>query len=449
MKSYEAQEVNQPDNNAPIWPSAALLILNWNGQDLLAKYLPSFLDLDYPDYQVVVIDNGSTDDSVAYVRDHFPQFTVIAHEHNLGFTPGYNTVLEQMASDVLVLLNNDVSVRPDWLKALIRPMVDDPAVGITGGKLLYPDGKTLQHAGANLSYPLAFSQHDFYREVDAGQADEQRDVPYVTGAAMAINRAVVAAIGLLDDVFAPIYYEEVDYCYRARAAGFRVVYVPDAIATHHESFTMKQMSGWHIFALQKNRLRFVLRHYSPAQFVDEYVPAELARLQKPMSSPELYQLRRALLTIKLMLPEILLENGHFDKRELYETALEKLRQAVLAKRPRLSQAPPAGEVESQLAANQVIVEPVFRSEVPVIGPLIAAFRRGWNEIATKWYVRSIIQQQMAFNRLVTKLIGEQDRQGTALMEEMNLLADELLRVKQQLAQMAVQQQVEAKEQQPE
>ena len=413
------------------WPSVSLLILNWNGKELLQQYLPSFLNLDYPDYQVVVADNGSTDSSVPFVQEQFPQFTLIPHGQNLGFSRGMNAAMRQLDSDVIVLLNNDLSVRPDWLRALIRPMMSDPAIGITGCKLLYPDGKTLQHAGASLSYPLAFSQHDFHQEVDKGQADEQRDVPYVTGAALAVHRRVLDAIGLLDEAFAPIYYEEVDFCYRARAAGFRVVYAPAAVGLHHESFTMRRMSGWHIFALQKNRLRFVLRHYSAAQFLDDYVPAELERMQKPMASAELYQLRRALLAIKLMLPEIVRERDKDDKLAQFEAALNKLRQAALAQRPRLI-TPTTGLVEAQLAAKQMLEEPAFSSAAPVVGPLVAALRQSWNDVSTKWYVRGIIQQQMAFNQLVTRLLGEQDRQGAAMAQEVNLLANELLAMQQRL-----------------
>jgi GT2 family glycosyltransferase len=428
-----AQDKAADEVNGRNWPTVSLLILNWNGKALLQQHLPSFLNLDYPSYQVVIADNGSTDGSVAFVQEQFPQFTLIPHGQNLGFSPGNNAAMRQLDSDVIVLLNNDVSVTLNWLRALVRPMLDDPTIGITGGKLLYPDGKTLQHAGAYLSYPLAFSRHDYHRELDEGQADEQRDVPYVTGAAMAVHRKVVEAIGLLDEVFAPIYYEEVDYCYRARTAGFRVVYVPEAVGLHHESFTMRQMSSWHTFALHKNRLHFVLRHYSADQFFDEYVPAEIARIQTPKSAVELYQLRRALLAIQLMLPEILQERGKEDVSAQYNAALNKLRQAALAQRPRFIKAT-QGAVEMQLAAKQKLKEPVFKSDTPLIGSMVAAFRQLWNNVATKWYVRGLIRQQMAFNQLVTRLLGEQDRQDEALAQEVNLLAGELQTMQQRLKQ---------------
>jgi GT2 family glycosyltransferase len=417
--------------NETSWPSVSLLILNWNGKTLLEKYLASCFNLDYPNYQVVIVDNHSTDGSVNFVQDNFPQAHLIINEKNLGFGPGLNAAVPQVDSDIIVFLNTDVSVKPNWLTALIRPMKDDPAIGITGCKLLYPDGKTLQHAGASLSYPLALSHHMFYQEIDEGQADQQSDVAYVTGAAMAIARPVIDAIGLLDEAFAPFYYEEVDYCYRARAAGFRVVYVPDAIAIHHESFTMRQVSSRHLFALQKNRLRFVLRHYTSKQFLEDYLPAELERLQEPISGAELHQLRRAILAIKLMLPEILQETSKNDFLEAYTTALDQLREAALAQRPRLFADKPIGIVEADLANKQMLEEPSFRSETPLVGPLIAKFRQTWNDVSTKWYVRAIIQQQMDFNRTATRLLGELDRQDEASGAEMSLLAQELLNLQQQ------------------
>ena len=433
MKSTTLPQQNEADENTAVsWPQVSLLILNWNGKPLLEQHLSSFFDLEYSAYQVVVVDNGSTDGSVPFVQTQFPQARLICHKQNMGFSPGLNAAMQQIDSDIIVLLNNDVSVRPDWLRALVRPIATDPTIGITGCKMLYPDGNTLQHAGASLSYPLAHSQHDFYREPDEGQADEMRDVPYVTGAAIAIARSVINKIGLLDEAFSPIYYEEADYCYRAREAGFRVVYAPDAVAIHHESFTMRQMGGWHLFTLHKNRYRFVMRHYTSEQILDDFVPAELAEIQEPMPAIKLYALRRALLATKLLLPVILRERDESDKMPQYEAALDMLRENTLSQRPQLSTAPPQTVIETALAEKQTLEEPAFTSNTPIVGSLVAAFRQFWNDISTKWYVRGIIQQQMAFNKLVTRLIGEQDRQGEALAQEISLLTDALLAMQQRV-----------------
>jgi GT2 family glycosyltransferase len=149
------------------------------------------MELDYPNYEVVLVDNASSDDSLTFTRARFPEVKIMANKDNLGFSSGMNVALRQIQSDVVVLLNNDVVVRPEWLRALIRPLLVDETIGITGCKLLYPDEQTIQHAGARLSYPLAYTHHHHYQETDAGQDKEIREVEYVTGAAMDIDGRVL------------------------------------------------------------------------------------------------------------------------------------------------------------------------------------------------------------------------------------------------------------------
>ena len=418
------------------WPSVSLVILNWNGRFLLEQYLPSFLALEYPNYQIVLVDNGSTDDSVAYVAKHFPQIKLIAHKENLGFASGLNLAITKIDSDIVVLLNNDVEVRPDWLRALISPLKADNSIGIAGCKLLYPDGKTIQHAGASLTYPLALSHHYYYQEIDTGQADERRDVEYVTGAAMAITRPVIDAIGLLDEAFSPYYYEEVDYCYRARKAGFRIIYEPEAVAVHHESLMMKQVGVQKLFALEKNRYRFVLRHYSSVQFFDEFMPAELERVQNPLSANVLYQLRRAIIATRLQLAGILSESSDkYDKLIQYEAAFDMLRGTVLLQRPRVFNEVPQGIIETTLSEKERLAEPSFSSDLPIVGAFVWRFREAFNNVSTKWYVRALIQQQMEFNQLVRRLMGEQDQQAEAMAQEIDLLTEQLVMIQQRVVEL--------------
>ena len=268
-------------------PSVTVLILNWNGQSLLSQCLSTLLALDYPAYRLIVVDNGSTDNSVELVKAEFPGVDIIEHGRNLGFGRGFNEAIRQLLGDedILVLLNNDVFVYPDWLAHLVTPFAD-PAVGVAGCKLLYPDVKRIQHAGAELLYPLAMSRHFFYGEVDKGQADEQRDVPYVTGAALAVRRALVDDSGLFDEMFSPFYFEEVDLCYRVRASGYRVLYVPRATAIHQESYSTRKRKETLSHPFHRNRLQFVLKHYTVEELRDDFVPAEIERLRKTPASAE-------------------------------------------------------------------------------------------------------------------------------------------------------------------
>jgi GT2 family glycosyltransferase len=411
----------------------------------------------YPHYEVVLADNGSTDASLAYVREQFPQVKVIAHGENLGFSRGMNAALRQIESEVIVLLNNDVAVRPNWLAELVRPFAD-PSVGITGSKLLFPDEQTIQHAGAELSYPLAHSRHLHYQEQDSGQVGDIGEVAYVTGAALAVHRRVLTEVGLFDEQFAPFYYEDADYCYRVRAAGYKVLLVGTAAAIHHESTSMKKVSGLHGYATNRNRLRFVLKHYSANQFLEDFVPAEVADVQsKPASADGLAQLRRAYLETLLALPETLQQRGELAQIGDFQAALNELlevslRQEVI-QRPSL----PEGYPQKQLNEHRLITEPTFQSDAPLVGPLIAAFRQQWNDVSTKWYVRLIMEQQQAFNAVAARLLAEQARlledreaQAQANAQDVNLLANQLLETQQQINQLrqavaTLQQQLEKRE----
>lgn len=429
MDSNKNEENRAPESGGCLpqeWPFVSLLLLNWNGRPLLEMCLPPLMKLDYPNYEVVLVDNASTDDSLPFTRERFPEVKIIANKDNLGFSSGMNAALRQIQSDVVVLLNNDVVVRRQWLKALIRPLVVDDTIGITGCKLLYPDEQTIQHAGARLSYPLAYTHHHHYQETDTGQDNEVREVEYVTGAAMAIAGRVLDDVGLLDESFSPFYYEEVDFCYRARAAGYRTVYVPQAVAIHHESTSMRQINTPHLQIFHKSRLRFVLKHYTRQQFFEDFLPAEAEQLKNPALLDDLLRMQRIYLEITLALPEILRSRDESKQLGQFLTALTQLRQVALSQYASIHLPEPKGQPQKELAERQTIREPEFTSDKPLIGPLLAAFRRTWNSVSTKWYVRAVIKQQMAFNRLLPHLLDDQDRQGKANASDVSLLAEELV-----------------------
>lgn len=283
---------------------ASLIVLNWNGKEYLAQCLPSLLALDYTNYEIILVDNGSTDDSVDYAISEFSGIRVIENRRNLGCAGGMNVGIAQSQGDIAVLLNNDVIVRRDWLSELVGAMTIDECIGVAGCKIFFADGDTLQHAGGLISHPLALANHYGYRQPDTGAYDVLTDVDYVTSAAMAIRRAALAEVGNLDDGFFPIYYDDVDICYRARTAGWRVVYVPTAVLTHLESATMVRDSYRYFVSFHRSRLRFVLKHLSIEQFLREFVPAEVSWLAQVRSPRERQALSRAYKAALLMVPAI-------------------------------------------------------------------------------------------------------------------------------------------------
>ena len=166
-------------------------------------------------------------------------------------------------ADVAVVLNTDITVPPDWLTHLVAPMMADPAIGIAGCKLYYPGGRTIQHAGGYITAPQAWPGHYGLNDEDQGQHDALRDVDYVIGAALAVKRAALEQIGLFDEGYF-LYYEDVDLCQRARRAGYRVVYIPDAWLTHLESATTVKGSPAYLEQFSCGRWRFILKHYDPS-----------------------------------------------------------------------------------------------------------------------------------------------------------------------------------------
>jgi GT2 family glycosyltransferase len=411
---------------------ASVVVLVWNGIEYLAICLDAVLAQEYPDLEVIVVDNGSTDGSPELVAERFPQVKLIRNERNLGFSAGNNQGLRAATGDMLVLLNHDTEVHPGWLAAMAHAL-DEPSTGIVGCKLLYPDG-TIQHAGAYLYGPRGASEHIGRHAADDGRFDEFGDAEFVTAAAMAIRRPALEKTGLLDEGFAPIYYEDVDWCYRARAAGYRVVYQPQAVVTHYESVTADRVSHDHRFNLHHGRLRFMFKHRSQDQLLTEFGPAEQAWVAAQDRSEELMAARRAYLATILALPGILRFRGStLAEADALVGLLGDLRTIAMAglapsDRPtgeRMSVGGDHTQARSlqELQASQELQEHQFSSQVPLLGGLIATFRRAWNSVAAKWYVRPLVEQQSEFNAQLVRYLEGQSRDTAENIRELTTLAE--------------------------
>ena len=285
--------------------SVSLIVLNWNGRHLLPDCLRSLAELViHRPPEIIVVDNGSTDASVDYVTGQYPEVRLIRTGRNLGFSGGMNVGIAAANGDTVVLLNNDIVVEPDWLQELIDAMAIDSTIGIAGCRIYYSEGTLLQHAGGDVVFPLGYTTHYGYRQEDSEAHDRMIDVPYVTGAAMAIRRALLDEIGMLDEGFYPAYYEDVDICFRARDAGWRVVYVPSSRLTHFESATSVRDSNAYLSYFHRGRLRFVLKHLELGRFVTDFAQAEAARFSDLAVPRERLALVRAYREVLRTLPEI-------------------------------------------------------------------------------------------------------------------------------------------------
>ena len=271
----------QPVNSSTSPPdlTVSAIIVSYNSEKYIHQCLDALLQSGYRIKEVVVVDNASKDSSSSIVERFFPRVRLVRNSRNLGFAGGCNLGLGQVSGQVVAFVNPDVIVRPSWLGELMKVMAEDPSVAIVGGKLLYADHPTIQHAGGFLHYPLALADHYGYGQPDDGRWDELRDVEYVTGAALAVRRQVLDALSGFDERFSPAYFEETDLCWRARKAGFKVVYAPKAVGIHYETTSTGKDSYNYYYYYHLNRLRFVLKNYTRQQLLKDFFPAELNRLK--------------------------------------------------------------------------------------------------------------------------------------------------------------------------
>jgi GT2 family glycosyltransferase len=258
------------------------IVINYNGASYLDACLRALERATPRPAEIVVVDNASADDSLQELHA-FPRIHVLAQPRNLGFAGGANVGLAAVETDYALILNPDVEVEPGFGAALLAAFDADARLGAAGSLLLYPDGATVQHAGGELERPTLATRHRGYGSTALDAWQRPTDVEFVTGGAMALRVTAVHAVDGFDERFTPVYYEDVDLCVRLRAAGWAVRYVPTLRALHHEGVTLEHSADYYQY-LHANRLRFALKHLSPAAWRDEFLPAELARLRHAVAT---------------------------------------------------------------------------------------------------------------------------------------------------------------------
>jgi len=244
-------------------PAVFIILLNWNGKEDTLACLGSLQRLDYPSYRILVADNGSMDGSVEAIRSAFPGVRVVENGANLGFAGGNNIAIRQAlqdGADYVLLLNNDTEADPGFLSRLVEAAESDPNIGIAGSKIYYySEPKRLWYAGGSVNLWKGDTHHIGENQLDGGQYDEAKDTDYVSGCAMLIKRQVIEDIGLLDERMF-LYYEDSDYCMRARQQGYRVVYIPSSIVWHKVSGTTGKIKDLQLFYGTRNMLLFEKRN---------------------------------------------------------------------------------------------------------------------------------------------------------------------------------------------
>ena len=259
-------------------PKVEIVILNWNRYSDTAACLESVFKIRYANYSVVVVDNGSDDDSAARIERSFERTRVIRNRENLGYAEGNNVGIRHALENGAVyvwLLNNDTVVDRDALAAMVDLAEKDRGIGSLGSKIYYFDQpEILWFAGATIDWGHGISPHIGRLERDTGQYDRATEVDRVTGCSMLVRREVFEAVGLFDGKFF-LYAEEVDLCVRARAKGYRNFYVPKSVVYHKISVSTGENSvpiyAYYntrnfLYLIRKN-IRFPKREYYLARSV--------------------------------------------------------------------------------------------------------------------------------------------------------------------------------------
>ncbi len=255
----------------PPSPTVAVVILNYNTQDLLETFLPKVLATTYNNLKVIVADNGSTDESVAYMQTVFPKVRLIQLEENYGFAKGYNEALKQISADYFILLNTDVEVEKDWVKPIIELMEKDRTIGACQPKILcYDDKSVFEYAGAaggwldKWGYPFCRGRIFDTLEKDEKQYDTVQEVFWATGAAMFIKANLFKGLGGFDESYFA-HQEEIDLCWRLKRAGYKVMVHPKSVVYHIGGGTLPQGNPRKTYLNFRNSLTTLFKNEDPTK----------------------------------------------------------------------------------------------------------------------------------------------------------------------------------------
>lgn len=256
-------------------PRACVAILNYDGLVLLDEVLPTVLALRGVDFEVVVVDNGSTDGSADHIRATWKDVRVVALDRNIGVTAALNRMVRAAGdAEFVALLNNDVELEPDWLARLVATLDAHPHAAAAAGKLLRQGARDVIDRAGDAVY---WSGACFGRgagERDEGQFERAEEVFAVGGAAALYRRAVFDRVGPFDeDLFA--YLEDVDWGFRARLAGYGARYEPAAVGYHRGGATLGEVNAFSLYQLRRNVVWLVAKNYPGVSLV-RHAPALVA-----------------------------------------------------------------------------------------------------------------------------------------------------------------------------
>jgi GT2 family glycosyltransferase len=310
-----------------------VLVINWNGRSLLEIVLPSLARQSYGDFRTVVIDNGSEDDSVEYLRREWPDVGVLELKENVGFVRANNQGIRATSSEFVVLLNNDIEADPRFLEELVAELDRHPEAASASPKMVdFGDRRMLDGAGDAMTWRgVAFRRG--HGEPDLGHYDAPEAVFGACAGAAMYRRAALDDVGLLDEDFF-MYLCDADWGFRAQLAGWSSRYVPAAVVYHMGGATSGPSSSFELFHVQRNNFALVLKNY-PGRYLLRYGPGALLHQMRVLAGSlregTTVVLLRAWGSALRQLPRTLRKRREVQR--LRKASLEQLNAVILPRPP--------------------------------------------------------------------------------------------------------------------
>jgi len=250
------------------YPLVSIITVNYDHPEVTCALLASLRKVTYPNVEIIVVDNASPNDDPGIIPASFPEVHFMQSKENLGFAGGNNLAIRQAKGDFVLLLNNDTEVEPGFLEPLVAKCASDSTIGAVSPKIKYwsnPD--TIQFTGQAPINPWTVRSHGYgWGQKDDGQFDQDALTHYVHGAAMMIPMEVIRRVGLMSEIYF-LYYEELDWGARIRAAGLNLWYVHDSVVFHKESVSVGKMSPFKTYWMNRSRWMYLRRNVHGLTFL--------------------------------------------------------------------------------------------------------------------------------------------------------------------------------------
>ena len=249
------------------YPLVSIITVNYNQAEVTCALIESLNKITYPNFEIIVVDNHSTEDDPSIIKKRYPSVVFIQNQINYGFADGINYGLMRARGEYVLLLNNDIEVPPGFMEPLVEKLEKNPGIGAVSPKIkFYYQPDTIQYAGYTPINNITMRNFAIgYWEKDKGQYDNDKETAYAHGAAMMVPMRVVKEIGLMSYIFF-LYYEEADWCARIKKAGYKIYYVGKSYVLHKESVSTGKMSPLKIYYQNRNRIVFMRRNIEGKEF---------------------------------------------------------------------------------------------------------------------------------------------------------------------------------------